>query len=78
MAGAAITAAPCRDPAVLAAEFAVLAAQLGAREVVDPRDPVASVHAVMARQEAGWLLVLTMRRTGRRWSRSCHRPGPGG
>ena len=46
------------DPAVLAAEFAVLAAQLGAREMVDPRDPVASVHAVLARQEAGWLVVF--------------------
>jgi hypothetical protein len=40
------------DPAVLAAEFAVLAAQLGAREVGDPRDPVASVHAVLARAQA--------------------------
>jgi hypothetical protein len=49
---------PAEDPAVLGAEFAVLAAQLGAREVVDPRDPVASVHAVLARQEAGWLLVF--------------------
>ena len=49
---------PAEDPAVLAAEFAVLAAQLGAREMVDPRDPVASVHAVLARQEAGWLLVF--------------------
>jgi len=46
------------DPAVLAAEFAVLAALLGAREVVDPRDPVASVHAVLARVEAGWLVVF--------------------
>ena len=46
------------DPAVLAAEFGVLAVQLGAREVVDPRDPVASVHAVLARQAAGWLVVL--------------------
>ena len=46
------------DPAVLAAEFAVLAAQLGARELVDARDPVASVHAVLARAEAGWLLVF--------------------
>jgi hypothetical protein len=46
------------DPAVLAAEFSVLAAELGAREVVDPRDPVASVHAVLARQAAGWLVVL--------------------
>ena len=49
---------PAEDPAVLAAEFAVLAAQLGAREVVDPRDPVASVHAVLARAEAGWLVVF--------------------
>ena len=46
------------DPAVLAAEFGVLAAQLGAREVVDPRDPVASVHAVLARAGAGWLVVF--------------------
>ncbi len=49
---------PAEDPAVLAAEFGVLAAQLGAREVVDPRDPVASVHAVLARPEAGWLVVF--------------------
>jgi hypothetical protein len=46
------------DPALLAAEFAVLAAQLGAREVADARDPVASVHAVLARQQARWLLVF--------------------
>jgi hypothetical protein len=46
------------DPAVLVAEFAVLAAQLGARELADPRDPVASVHAVLARKEAGWLMVF--------------------
>ena len=49
---------PAEDPAVLAADFAVLAAQLGAREVVDPRDPVASVHAVLARAGAGWLVVF--------------------
>ncbi len=49
---------PAEDPAVLAAEFAVLAAQLGAREAVDPRDPVASVHALLARAEAGWLVVF--------------------
>ena len=49
---------PAEDPAVLAAEFAVLAAQLGAREVMDSRDPVAAVHAVLARQEAGWLVVF--------------------
>ena len=41
------------DRDVLAAEFAVLAAQLGARKVVDVRDPVASVHGVLARLETG-------------------------
>jgi hypothetical protein len=46
------------DPAILAAEFGVLAAQLGAREAVDARDPVAAVHAVLARSRAGWLLVF--------------------
>jgi hypothetical protein len=49
---------PAEDSAVLAAEFSVLAAQLGVREVVDPRDPVASVHAVLARAQAGWLVVF--------------------
>jgi hypothetical protein len=49
---------PAEDPAVLAAEFGILAAQLGARDVVDPRDPVASVHAVLARAEGGWLVVF--------------------
>ena len=49
---------PAEDPDVLAAEFAVLAAQLGARELADPRDPVASVHAVLARARAGWLVVF--------------------
>jgi hypothetical protein len=46
------------DPAVLAAEFGVLAAQLGAREAADVRDPVASVHGVLARMDAGWLVVF--------------------
>ena len=49
---------PAEDPAVLLAEFARLAAQLGAREVVDARDPVASVHAVLAAFPAGWLVVF--------------------
>ena len=46
------------DPTVLAAQFAVLAAQLGARDVADARDPVAAVHSVLARAEAGWLVVF--------------------
>jgi len=46
------------DPAVLAAQFGVLAAQLGAVDVADARDPVAAVHAVLARMQAGWLVVF--------------------
>jgi len=46
------------DPAVLAAEFGVLAAQLGVRQAAAARDPVASVHGVLARMTAGWLVVF--------------------
>ena len=46
------------DPAVLAAEFGKLAAQLGAGDVLGLRDPVASVHAALATFRAGWLLVF--------------------
>jgi hypothetical protein len=46
------------DPTVLRAQFAELAAQLGARELVDVRDPVVSVHGVLARAETGWLVVF--------------------
>jgi len=46
------------DPAVLAAEFGVLAAQLGTRQAADARDPVASVHGALARMGAGWLVVF--------------------
>ena len=46
------------DPAVLTAQFAVLAAQLGARDLADARDPVAAVHAVLARMTARWLMVF--------------------
>jgi hypothetical protein len=49
---------PAEESEVLLAEFARLAAQLGAREVVDARDPVASVHAVLAAFAAEWLLVF--------------------
>jgi Tetratricopeptide repeat len=48
----------CEDSAVLAAGFAELAAQLGVRERDDTRDPVASVHAVLAGSDAGWLLIF--------------------
>jgi hypothetical protein len=49
---------PAEDPAVLEAEFAVLAARLGASGIAEGRDLVAWVHGVLARAEAGWLLVF--------------------
>ncbi|HEV2375045.1 MAG TPA: hypothetical protein VGS19_23155 [Streptosporangiaceae bacterium] len=49
---------PTQDPTVLVAEFGELAAQLGARDLGDTRGPVASVHAVLARLAAGWLLIF--------------------
>jgi Tetratricopeptide repeat len=49
---------PAEDPTVLTDDFARLAAQLGARELLDARDPVASVHAVLAASPAGWLLLF--------------------
>jgi tetratricopeptide repeat protein len=49
---------PAEDATVLAAGFGDLAAQLGARGPADSRDPVASVHAVLARFAAPWLLIF--------------------
>jgi hypothetical protein len=49
---------PAEDPALLVAAFGDLAAQLGARELLDTRDPVASVHGVLAAHQARWLLVF--------------------
>jgi TIR domain len=46
------------DPAVLAAEFAELAVQLGVGESAGARDPVGAVHAVLARTQASWLLLF--------------------
>ena len=46
------------DDTVLAAGFGELAAQLGARGLADARDPVASVHAVLARFPRPWLLIF--------------------
>jgi hypothetical protein len=46
------------DPTVLASGLAELAAQLGGRDLADPRDPVASAHAVLAAYPAEWLLVF--------------------
>jgi hypothetical protein len=50
---------PAEDRAVLAGEFARLAAQLGVGGgLLDRRDPVASVHAVLAAAAEPWLLVF--------------------
>src|SRR5215470_797331 len=49
---------PAEDSTVLAAGFSELAAQLGARGLADTRDPVASVHAVLARFPELWLLIF--------------------
>ena len=49
---------PADDPGVVAAGFGELAAQLGARELLDARDPVASVHGVLAASRTEWLLVF--------------------
>ena len=46
------------DTAVLADEFGQLAAQLGVRELLDARDPVDSVHGVLAAYPAEWLLIF--------------------
>ena len=46
------------DPTALAAGFAELAAQLGTRDSAEPRDPVASVHGMLAVFPAEWLLIF--------------------
>jgi hypothetical protein len=46
------------DPTVLEAEFGELAAQLGARDVVDTRNPVASLHGMLATFPSQWLLIF--------------------
>jgi Tetratricopeptide repeat len=49
---------PAEDATVLAAGFGELAAQLGAQDRAGTRDPVASVHAVLASSPNRWLLVF--------------------
>jgi Tetratricopeptide repeat len=46
------------NPTVLADGFGQLAAQLGVRDVVDIRDPVASVHGLLAAFPDEWLLIF--------------------
>jgi Tetratricopeptide repeat len=49
---------PAGDRAAMAAGFADLAGQLGARDMLDIRDPVTAVHAVLAARPGGWLLIF--------------------
>lgn len=49
---------PVEDPALVAAEFANLAAVLGIRAASDDIDPFAQVHAALAGSEERWLLIL--------------------
>jgi tetratricopeptide (TPR) repeat protein len=49
---------PAGDPMALSAGFDDLAAQLGARDLLDVGDPVAQVHAVLAARRGDWLLIF--------------------
>jgi Domain of unknown function (DUF4062)/Tetratricopeptide repeat len=49
---------PAEDPAVLAAGFGELAAELGGRDLSGGRDPVAWVHGALAAYPASWLLMF--------------------
>jgi len=49
---------PAQDPGVLRAGFGQLAAQLGAWDLTHTRDPVMSVHTVLAKFPAEWLLIF--------------------
>ena len=67
------------DPTVLAAGFGELAAQLGARDLADTRDPVASVHGMLAAFPAQWLLIFDNAPDPASVAGvSCRRPGAGG
>jgi Tetratricopeptide repeat len=49
---------PVEDPAVMAAGFGELAVELGIGNLAESRDPVAAVHAVLARYPSPWLLIF--------------------
>lgn len=48
----------CEDPLAMAAQFGELAAALGVQGRHDTRNPVASVHAALARPAPRWLLIF--------------------
>ena len=56
------------------AGFGDLAAQLGARDLLDAGDPVAQVHAVLAARRGGWLLIFDNAPGPAALSRLCCRP----
>jgi len=49
---------PADSPAVLAGGFGELAAQLGTWDLANTKDPVASVHTVLAKYPSRWLLIF--------------------
>jgi hypothetical protein len=49
---------PAEEATALVAGFAELAAQLGAQDVADPRDPILLVHGVLAARAGDWLLIF--------------------
>jgi len=65
------------DSTVLAAEFRELAAQLGVLDRVLGGDPVASVHAALAAQATGWLLIFDNARDEASVARFLPPAGPG-
>ena len=67
---------PAEDPAVLAAGFGELAAQLGAGPIVGTRWPRCTRCWPPARRGGCW--CSTTRPKGRRWRGSCRRPGGAG
>jgi hypothetical protein len=65
------------DPAQLRVDFGTLAAELGARDVADARDPVASVHSVLRRAGDDWLLIFDNARDQASVERFLPPAGPG-
>ena len=49
---------PAEDPAVLAAEYGRLAAQLGVMDMPQQQDPVTAVYAALRAQRVEWLLIF--------------------
>jgi tetratricopeptide (TPR) repeat protein len=48
----------CENPVVAGQDMAELATQMGGQDIADPRDPIASAHAMLAASVAEWLLIF--------------------